>query len=82
MWNLRNRINGQKLKKKKKRGKLKKKQTLDSTEHNDGPTGEEGGVMGGTGEGVCEYIYHDEHWVMYGVVKSLYCTPETNKTLC
>ena len=23
----------------------------------------------------------DEHWVMYGTVQSLYCTPETNITL-
>ena len=24
----------------------------------------------------------DEHWVLYGSVESLYCTPETNITLC
>ena len=23
----------------------------------------------------------DEHWVMYGIVESMYCTPETNITL-
>ena len=28
-----------------------------------------------------EYTYHDEHRVMYRVVESLYCTPETNITL-
>ena len=28
-----------------------------------------------------EYLHHDEHWVMYRIVKSLYCTPETNVTL-
>ena len=27
------------------------------------------------------YTYHDEHWVMYRIVESLYCTPETNITL-
>ena len=27
-----------------------------------------------------EYTY-DEHWVMYRIVESLYCTPETNFTL-
>ena len=27
-----------------------------------------------------EYTY-DEHWVMYRIVESLYCTPETNITL-
>lgn len=25
---------------------------------------------------------HDEYWVMYGRVESLYYTPETNVTLC
>ena len=24
----------------------------------------------------------DEHWVMHGIVESLYCIPETNQTLC
>ena len=38
--------------------------------------GEVGGGMGEIGEGD-----HDEHWVMYGSVESLYCTPETNITL-
>ena len=28
-----------------------------------------------------EYNCHDDHWVMYGIVESLYCTPETNITL-
>ena len=28
-----------------------------------------------------EYTYHDEHWEMYRIVESLYCTPETNITL-
>ena len=23
----------------------------------------------------------DEHWVLYGIIGSLYCTPETNTTL-
>ena len=31
--------------------------------------------------GVKEYTYRDEHWVMYGIVESLHCTPETNVTL-
>ena len=25
-----------------------------------------------------EYTYLDEHWIIYGTVESLYCTPETN----
>ena len=28
--------------------------------------------------GIKEYIYHDEHWVMYKIAESLYCTPKTN----
>ena len=28
-----------------------------------------------------EYWYHDEHWVMYRIVESLSCTPETSRTL-
>ena len=27
------------------------------------------------------YTYHDEHWVMYRLVESLYCTPETTIAL-
>ena len=31
--------------------------------------------------GIKDSICHDEHWVtvMYGIVESLYCRPETNK---
>ena len=31
-----------------------------------------------------EYTCLDEHWVLYGSVESLYCTPETNvnNTVC
>ena len=28
-----------------------------------------------------EYTCTDKHWVMYRIVESLYCTPETNITL-
>ena len=28
-----------------------------------------------------KYTYHSEHWVMYIIVKSLGCTPETDVTL-
>ena len=31
--------------------------------------------------GIKEYSYHGEHWAMYKIVKSLYCTPENNITL-
>ena len=27
------------------------------------------------------YTHCGEHWVMYRIVESLYCTPETNTTL-
>ena len=30
---------------------------------------------------VKEYAYYDEHWIMYTIVESLYCTPETNIAL-
>ena len=33
--------------------------------------------MMGIKEGIC----HDEHWVMYGSVESLYLTPKINMTL-
>ena len=33
------------------------------------------------GEGDYEYTFHDEHWVMYRIVESLYYTCETNITL-
>ena len=39
-----------------------------------------GGEWGETGEGEEEYTYN-EHWVMYRIAESLYCIPETNKTL-
>ena len=39
--------------------------------------------MGEVGERDEEYTYHHEHWVMlYRIVESPYCTPETNITLC
>ena len=31
--------------------------------------------------GIKECTSHDEHWVMYGITKSLYCIYETNVTL-
>ena len=31
--------------------------------------------------GNLEYTYVDEHWVMYRIVESLYCTLETETTL-
>ena len=31
--------------------------------------------------GIKEDTCCDEHWVIYGTVKSLYCTPETNVIL-
>lgn len=31
--------------------------------------------------GIKECTCHDEQWVMDGSVESLYCTPETNRTL-
>ena len=41
---------------------------------------EVGGRMGEIGEGDLECAYYDEHQVMYRIVESLYCTPETNIT--
>ena len=35
----------------------------------------------GMGEIWVKYSYHDEHWVKYEIVESLYCTPETNITV-
>lgn len=32
-------------------------------------------------EGIKECTYHDEHWVKYGIIESIYCTAETNTTL-
>ena len=37
--------------------------------------------MGEIDKGNEEYTYCDEHWVMYKIAESLYCTPETNITL-
>lgn len=31
--------------------------------------------------GMKDYTCYDEHWVVYGIVQSLYSTPETNITL-
>ena len=42
--------------------------------------GEVGGAMGEIGEGIKEGTCCDEHWVLYGTVESLHCTPETNST--
>ena len=33
------------------------------------------------GEGDEDYTYHDEHWVTYRIIVSLYCLPESNLTL-
>ena len=41
--------------------------------------GEMGRVMGEIGDGECSCC--DEHWVMYEIVESLYCIPETSITL-
>ena len=38
----------------------------------------DGGGMGEISDADKEYIYHDEPRVTYRIVKSLYCTPETN----
>ena len=38
--------------------------------------GQVGGEMNEIGEGDKEYVYRDDHCVMYRVVESLYCTPE------
>ena len=55
-----------------------KKQALNNGEHTDGY---QRGVRGSNGKiGIKEYIY-DEHWVMYRIVKLLYCTPKTSITL-
>ena len=32
--------------------------------------------------GIKECACRDEHQLIYGIVESLYCTPETNKILC
>ena len=48
-----------------------------------------GGCQRGSGRGNgwwnrwngLEFIYYDEHWVIYTVIESLYCTSETNRTL-
>ena len=37
--------------------------------------------MGEVGDGDKEYIYCDEHWIVYRTVETLHCTPETNITL-
>lgn len=36
--------------------------------------------MDETMKGITEYSYHDQHWVIYGIIKSRYYTPETNLT--
>ena len=43
--------------------------------------GEICGEMGEIDKGDWEYTYHDEHWVMYTIVESLYCTPVPNMGL-
>ena len=40
--------------------------------------GKVGGWMDERGEEGEGYTHHDEHWVMYRILGSLYCTPETN----
>ena len=44
--------------------------------------GEMGGRMGWIGDGIKEDTCHDDHWVIYRITESLYCTPETDRTLC
>ena len=43
--------------------------------------GEVDGQIGEIDDGIKEYTYCDEDWVMYEIVESLYCTLETNITL-
>ena len=38
-------------------------------------------MAGGIGEEDEEYTYNDEHWAIYRILGSLYCTLETNVTL-
>ena len=33
-------------------------------------------------KGDSEYIYPDDHWVMYRIIESSYCIPETNTAMC
>ena len=80
MWNLRNKTNEQ-------RGK---KQTRETNQETDSelqrtccwpPEGGEWG-LGEQVLGMKERTCHDEPWVMkYRTVKSVYCTPQANKTL-
>ena len=43
--------------------------------------GEVVGGMGEIDEEDHEYPYYDEHWEMYRIVESFYCTLETNITM-
>ena len=36
------------------------------------------GQVGEIDDGHQDFTYQDEHWVIYRIVESLYCTPETN----
>ena len=44
--------------------------------------GEVGGETGEIGEGDKEYTYDEHLLMMYRIVKSVCCTPETNTTGC
>ena len=43
--------------------------------------GEVVGGIGEIGDEDSEHTHFDEHWVIYGIVESLYYNPETNITL-
>ena len=82
MWNLRN-VTKEQREKERERERQTKKQTLNYREHTDGY--QRGGGEGGLVKqvmGIKECTSCDELEVMYGIVETLYCIPETNKTLC
>ena len=56
-----------------------KKETFNYREQTDGyEWGGEWGHGWNRWWGFKEFTYHDEHWIMYRIVESLYCTPEIN----
>ena len=76
-WNLRD-----KQAKEKERERETKKQILNYREHTDGHQRGGGGGWGKQVMGMKVRTCRDEHQVMDGSDESLYCTPETNITLC
>ena len=75
MGNLRNKT------KKQRKNRDKHKNRLLTVENRWLPEKGVGGGMVEIGERDDKYTCHGEHWVMYRIVESLYCTPETNITL-